>query len=301
MITFDIHTTPTNMASTGDSHAFTIENEVQAAQELLLERRVSELLGGALPGELDLSRVRRVLDVGCGVGGWVYEMAWRHPDVQLIGIDKRAYFIEQALGYVWGGISNVIYLVQDALHLEGAPFEPESFDLVHMRLLGGEIVAQDYPPLLRALAVLCRPGGLIAWTEMEFPLTSSPACQHLWDLLQQGLRKAGRAFAPGSALGITAHMNRWLEAAGCHLILDKAHLIDISSGASGPTDAHQTFQQRALTFVQQVRPFLLELGLLSEPSFKRIVKQMQQEIQEETFSGVCYLRSVVGEKAPVEP
>src|SRR6266700_4125315 len=74
---------------------FTPENQAEVARQLLLPWQLSELIGGAVPASLDLSQVRRVLDVGCGVGGWVQEMAGRYPAIEAIGVDRRAYFVEQ--------------------------------------------------------------------------------------------------------------------------------------------------------------------------------------------------------------
>lgn len=103
---------------------FMAENEAEVARLLLQHRRLSELMGGPLPPSFDLTRVRRVLDVGCGPGGWAYEMAWQHPDMQLIGIDKRAYFIQQAQEFSRRGLSNLTYLVQDMCHLDEKLFPP---------------------------------------------------------------------------------------------------------------------------------------------------------------------------------
>src|SRR5713226_8941398 len=75
---------------------FQPENETEVARLLIQHRQLREFLGDILPKSLDLSNVHRVLDVACGVGGWVFDMARRHPAMQVIGIDKSQYFIEQA-------------------------------------------------------------------------------------------------------------------------------------------------------------------------------------------------------------
>src|SRR2546423_2674664 len=232
---------------------FLTENEAEVARLMLQHRRLTELMGNALPPTLNLSRVRRVLDVGCGVGAWVYEMAWRHPDMQLVGIDKSAYFIDQALRHIFGGIPKITYLVQDMHHLEGEMFAPGSFDLIHMRFLVGDVTVQAFPSLLRSLAHLCRPGGFFVWTEAEFPLTTSPACQHLFSLVLHALQAAGRAFAPGYSLGITSCMGRWLRDAGYRIAQDQAYAIEVSAGTKG----HEIFapwaEMMALT-MERPRP-----------------------------------------------
>jgi ubiquinone/menaquinone biosynthesis C-methylase UbiE len=271
---------------------FLTENEAEVARLMLQHRRLTELMGNALPPTLNLSRVRRVLDVGCGVGAWVYEMAWRHPDMQLVGIDKSAYFIDQALRHIFGGIPKITYLVQDMHHLEGEMFAPGSFDLIHMRFLVGDVTVQAFPSLLRSLAHLCRPGGFFVWTEAEFPLTTSPACQHLFSLVLHALQAAGRAFAPGYSLGITSCMGRWLRDAGYRIAQDQAYAIEVSAGTKG----HEMFARQAYVFGNQVQPFLLETKATTATEFEEVFTQMQKEIRDESFCGLCFLRTVVGVK-----
>jgi len=269
---------------------FLTENEAEVARLMLQHRRLTELMGNALPPRLDLSRVRRILDVGCGVGAWVYEMAWRHPDMRLVGIDKSAFFIEQALRHIFGGLPNITYLVQDMHHLEGEMFAPGSFDLIHMCFLVGDVTVQAFRPLLRSLAELCRPGGFFTWTEAEFPLTTSPACQHLSSLVAHALQAAGRAFTPGHALGITPHMGHWLRDAGYRITQDQAYAIEVSAGSKG----HEMFARQAYVFGYQVRPFLLETKARTATEFEKVFAQMQKEIWDESFCGLCFLRTVVG-------
>src|SRR5260370_20848405 len=79
-----------------DNPPFLPENETEVARLLMQHRQLSEYLGDILPSSLDLSSVHRILDVACGVGSWALDMARRHPAMQVIGIDKSQYFIEQA-------------------------------------------------------------------------------------------------------------------------------------------------------------------------------------------------------------
>ncbi len=226
---------------------FLTENEAEVARLMLQHRRLTELMGNAVPPRLDLSRVHRALDVGCGVGAWIYEMAWRHPG---------------------------------------------SFDLIHMRFLVGDVTVQAFPSLLRSLAHLCRPGGFFVWTEAEFPLTTSPACQHLFSLVLHALQAAGRAFAPGYSLGITSCMGRWLRDAGYRIAQDQAYAIEVSAGTKG----HEMFARQAYVFGNQVQPFLLETKATTATEFEEVFTQMQKEIRDESFCGLCFLRTVVGVK-----
>ena len=279
--------------SGNSSVPFLSENEAEVARLLLLHRRLTELMGNVLLPLPDLSQVRRVLDVGCGVGAWAYEMAWRHPDMQVVGIDKSAFFIDQAQKHIFGNLSNVTSMVQDMQHLEGEMFAPGSFDLIHMRFMVGDVTMQGFPPLIRALAQLCRPGGFFAWTEAEFPLTTSPAHERLCALVLHALQMVGRAFTPGNSLGITLCMSRWLRDSGYRVVQDRAYGIEVSAGTKG----HEMFARQAYVFGNQVRPFLLETKATTATEFEEVFTRMQKEVWDESFCGICYLRTVVGVKS----
>jgi hypothetical protein len=60
-----------------------IADENEVGQLLLQHRYLSECMGGVLPAALDLSHMRLALDAQCGAGGWVYELAWNHPSIEL--------------------------------------------------------------------------------------------------------------------------------------------------------------------------------------------------------------------------
>ncbi len=78
-----------------ESHDSDDQNEISEMDRLLLlHRHLSESMGGILPAALDLSKVKRVLDVECGAGGWVYDLAWRYPSMHVTGTDARSHLVK---------------------------------------------------------------------------------------------------------------------------------------------------------------------------------------------------------------
>ncbi len=268
---------------------FTPENQAEVARQLLLPWQLSELIGGAVPASLDLSQVRRVLDVGCGVGGWVQEMAGRYPAIEAIGVDRRAYFVEQGQELV-SDMRNATLLVKDIFALQDT-FAAGSFDLIHMRFLGGEVAFQQFPALIQSLVKLCRIGGWLVWTEAELPQTNSDACNCLESMVLSGLLRAGRAFAPGYSLqlGIFNWMEHWLREIGCTIVQDSEYTIDVSAR----TRMHRIFAHQMWAFGHQIRRFLLEMEIVSATVFEEMLSQMQREVRAETFRGICPLRTLV--------
>ena len=267
------------------------QDESETTRLLLQHRYLSESMGGILPASLDLSQVKRVLDAGCGVGGWTYELAWKHPSMHVTGFDQSSFFVEKAEELV-SPLGNATVIRQDIRHLSNEVLPLASFDLVHARFLVSMLRPQEYPTILSSLAHRCRAGGLFVWDELEFPNTNSLACQELCALIQDGLKATGRAFSPGNALGITPMMKRLLQGADCKVTLDRVYSIEVSSGTKG----HDSFAWQMWRLSKQIRPFLLEAGVTTEASFEELYAEAQHEIHNDSFCGLVYMRTLVGRR-----
>ncbi len=252
-------------------------------------KQLSALMGGIMPASLEQSRGNRVLDVGWGVGGLVYEMAWRYPSLHITGIETNASVLQKSKILV-RGLDNVSIFANDIHSFDDKVFPPAWFDLIYLRFLAGDVMVREFAPLMQSLGRICRPGGLFIWTETEMPITTSLACQHLCKLLQSGLQASGRAFSPGNSLGVTMSMGRWLDDAGCRITQNLAYAIDISAGSKG----NDAFIRQWRFSGEQIHTFLLKMGVTTEAEFEEIFSEMQREITEENFCGLLYLRMLVG-------
>ncbi|WP_052890809.1 class I SAM-dependent methyltransferase [Thermogemmatispora carboxidivorans] len=112
-----------------------------------------------------IQQPRRILDVGCGTGQWAFELAQQFPQAQVVGLDleqvKAATSPPPNYHFVQGDI------------LQGLPFDDNSFDFVHQRLLFLAIPQAAWPDAVQELARVTAPGG---WVEL---VESSPAPQDL--------------------------------------------------------------------------------------------------------------------------
>jgi SAM-dependent methyltransferase len=266
-----------------------IEISNEAKRMWRLDRLLSELLHGPLPGEIDLRNVRKALDVACGVGGWVHEMAMRYPKMQISGIDKNPYFIAQAR-LITGGMRNVNFQVQDMLKLgEVPPFKPHSFDLIHLRFVASEIYFEHFASLIKALKRLSKPHGQLVWREAELPITSSPACGLLCGLLLDALQATKRSFAPGHslALGISVWMRFWLRQAGFRESILTNDYLNISYCSF----AHTAFCEQALIAVEQLRPFLLHTGVTTPAEVDEYISHLHKDLADKRFTGAIPIHS----------
>ena len=251
-------------------------------------RQLSECMGGILPPFVVPARGSHVLDIGWGMGESVIELALKYPSSHITGMHMDESSVDQAT-FIVHGLSNVTIIAHDFQRFEDNVLAPASFGLIHLHFLAGEITLQQFPPLLRSLSRATHQGGSLVWTEAELPITTSLACQHLCILILQALQATGRVFSQGNSLGLTARMGSMLSDAGYTCTHSKAYAIDISARSKG----NDAFVTQLSIFRQQIRTFLLEVGITTTTEFEDLYQELQQEIQEEQFCGLLYVRTVV--------
>ena len=91
-------------------------------------------MGGVLPEQPDPTGILRVLDVGCGSGGWLIDLAKTTPSsTLLIGVDVSLTFVEDARAQAKAEqvSDRVEFYVMDALRM--LEFPTSFFDLVNHR------------------------------------------------------------------------------------------------------------------------------------------------------------------------
>ncbi len=100
---------------------------------MIQDYAVTSGMGGPLAEQPDPASLHRVLDIGCGPGGWLLETAFRYPHMELTGIDISWRMIEYARAEAQARklSDRVEFLVMDALR--PLDFPDDSFDLVNMR------------------------------------------------------------------------------------------------------------------------------------------------------------------------
>jgi ubiquinone/menaquinone biosynthesis C-methylase UbiE len=103
----------------------------------------------------------RVLDVGCGPGTWILEMAFDYPDTHFTGIDISPMYPKEIKP------SNVSFEEVDLT--EGLPFADDTFDLVVMRNMVNALTVDDWVYCLKEMERVCKPGGFVECLEFQIP------------------------------------------------------------------------------------------------------------------------------------
>src|SRR6266498_2668932 len=103
----------------------------------------------------------KVLDVGCGPGTWLLEMALDYPEAHFTGIDISPMYPKE--------IKPINVDFEEVDITKGLPFDDETFDFVVMRNMVTAISEDDWRFALKEFERICKPGGFVEILEFEIP------------------------------------------------------------------------------------------------------------------------------------
>lgn len=278
---------------------YVIDAEIAAETARLIkqDRLLTECLGGVFAEGVDLSKATAVLDLACGPGSWVLDVAFAYPHLQVVGVDLSLTTIEYARARALTQcLENASFEVMDITR--PLAFPDAHFDVVNARLLVSVLSTEDWLPLLRECVRVTRPGGLVRLTECEASISTSFALQELTALGTLALKLAGHSFSPdGRALGVTAVLTHFLREVGCQQVACMAHAIDYSVGSR----VHQPMVDHALVTWLLLEPFLVKMGVISAEAFKELYQRMFVEMLADDFCALWYYLTAWGQTWRLAP
>src|SRR5690349_5133064 len=115
-----------------NTYVFDANNPTELARLINQDRVITHAMGGALMGISNLVKLRNILDLGCGPGGWALDSAFLLPEAEVEGFDASRPMVDYANARAHSQrLSNVSFGVMDITR----PFElPDtSFDVVNAR------------------------------------------------------------------------------------------------------------------------------------------------------------------------
>ena len=234
---------------------------------------------GVFPAELDLARVFRLLDVGCGPGGWARTAARQLPDTTIVGVDINPDMIGYARAFTRvERIHNLTFHCMDAK--QPLAFEDASFDLIHARLLVAAIPQKNWPALTEEYRRITQPGGWIILTESDaLATTNSQAMEALSGLCMKAMGQAGFYADPDHRL--TAHLAAFLSNAGLTDMHTEHYTIDVSWG----TSAYAPLISNMKIALSLLQPFILKMGYSSQHELETLYGQALRDMECDDFRG----------------
>lgn len=284
---------PTEQPQNESSYIIDAESAAEMARLVSQDQLTTKSMGGVLPEQTDLSGIHRVLDIACGPGGWVLDVAFEHPDIQVVGIDISQTMVEYArVRSKVQKLENASFKVMNAL--KPLDFPDASFDLVNARAIAGFILPASWPAFLQECMRITRPGGIIRLTETDdFGTSNSPALEKFTKLAVHIGHLAGRTFNPEARGGaVTPMLGHFLRKAGYKNIKKRAHVIDYSSGE----EAHDGVYRDLMVAFQLLQPFLTKMGFISQEELEQLYQQVLTEMASHDFCALWYLLTVWGQK-----
>lgn len=276
-------------------HPSTYMVQDRANQEEMERLRVQDQMftkhmGGVLPEQSDPTRFERVIDVGCGTGGWLITLAKTYPASKtLVGIDISARMInyarEQAIEH---GVSDrVEFHVMDALRM--IEFPKGYFDLVNHRFNFSYLRTWDWPNLLQKYQYAARLDAVIRITEGALFLEStSPALNTLDELVLDAFWHAGHLFIPGHA-GVTTALPNLLHQQGLSEVQTRVIPTEYVAG----TDSLPAFANDMQLAFRTMLPFLRKWTRVPD-NYDQIYQQALADMQQPDFRANGQLVTVWG-------
>src|SRR5258708_15924982 len=125
-----------NVKNTNDENTYVNDPESGAEMLRLLDqdRTLTRCMGGLLAEQSGVEGLQDVLDIACGPGGWVQELAFAYPHIEVTGLDISKAMIEYAqMQARTQHLDNAHFFVMDAT--KPLDFPGGSFKLRHARTM----------------------------------------------------------------------------------------------------------------------------------------------------------------------
>src|ERR1700730_19068349 len=206
---------PTELPRDENTYILDSESATEMTRLISQDRLITQGMGGLFTEQTDTSNFHTILDVACGPGGWVCDVAFANPDIEVTGIDISNKMIEYARAMAWSQrLENTNFQVMDVL--KQLNFPDNSFDLVNARFLVAFLPRAAWPKFLEECVRITRPGGIIRLTEFDEPGTTNSKAFEAWKALTfRAIKKAGFTSSPdGHNYGIMPLLGRFLRNSG---------------------------------------------------------------------------------------
>lgn len=267
-------------------------NEKEINRLKLQDDLLTRTMGGVLAEQPDPTHIERLLDIGCGPGGWLIETALAYPKINLlVGIDISPKVVEIANEQARARQvdTRVEFQHMDALRM--LEFPDNFFDLVNQRLAVSWLRTWDWSKLLQECWRVLRPDGVLRLTELNGIVEcNSPAQTRLWGLLAQAFDRAGSYFIPDGTL-LDNTLARLLEQHSFQQI--QAHFQAVEYHAK--TTEGQLFAEDIKYLFRTAKPYLQKWTRLPD-DYEDLYQQAIIDAEQPGFIATYKLFTIRGTK-----
>jgi ubiquinone/menaquinone biosynthesis C-methylase UbiE len=250
---------------------------------------VTREMGGVLPEQSDLTDIHRILDVACGTGGWLIDVAKTYPQMKVLeGIDISKRMIEYARSRAeMAQVSDrVNFRIMDALQMLEYP--ENYFDMVNMRFSIGFIRTWEWGKMLTEMQHVTRPDGIIRVTEGNISTSNSAALTQLYAMFSCAFEKAGHLFTPEQTT-MGDNLPRIFKQYGLHQVQTRAYDIEYLAG----TPTGQAYCEDMTHMFKTAQPFIQKWGCAGK-DYETIYQQTLSDMQRPDFHATWQVVTIWG-------
>lgn len=244
------------------SDPYVLPKDLQESNRLDLQHYMLKyaLLGNNYLAPIQMPQA--VLDIGCGTGRWVVEMAQQFPQANIIGVDLVVPSISDPPFNCTFTAGNI---------LTGLDFPDQSFDFVHMRLLYSAIPARAWPGVIHEMVRMTRQGGWIESVEAATIENRGPSAEQMNTWIIDACRMRGLDMT------IAPHLGLMLQTAGLQDVQQRIISLPIGEN-SGRLGA--MLKTDIVAIMQGAKPLVVSQGLTSSEDYDTTIVTWQREAQE---------------------
>ncbi len=265
-------------------------NEVERERVTLQDQMFTQRMGGVLPEQPDPTIFSRVLDVGCGTGGWLIEAAKTYPAMTtLVGADISIRMVEYArkLAQEQGVSDRVEFHVMDALRM--IEFPQSYFDLVNQRMSWAYMRTWDWSNLLQKYRRVAKSGGVIRISETAASgETNSPALNQLSTIACDAFFNAGHLFER-RADGLTSKLADLLHQQGFQNVQTRKVMMEPEIGSAAEAASKENLRLLFRTML----PFLQKWTQVPK-DYDQIYQQALDDMNKSDYRGQWEMVTVWG-------
>ncbi len=279
--------------STDNTYIFDPESAAEMARLMEQSRTMTEAMGGLWVGLPDLEPDAQIIDLACGPGSWVLDVAHANPESEVVGVDISRTMITYAKTRAsLQDLDNATFRVMNIL--QPLDFEDDTFDVVNARALFSVLRREAWRPFLVECLRILKPGGTLRVTEYnDFGVTSSPAIERIQAQGARLMWQAGYGFSvDGRNFGVAPRLPGLLRELGYTNVRHLSHAIEFSAGTDAWLDFYRNFE---VTFLQG-KQMNVAMGFSTAEEYDQLYQQFLIDMQSEDFWGLCQLLSTFGQK-----
>lgn len=233
----------------------------------------------------------KILDLGCGPGSWVTQVAHLHSTFEVTGVDVNPRMVAYARATAEVQELDVQFHVMDIL--QPLDFADDTFDLVNLRFGAGFIPVTRAPDVFRECWRVLKPGGVIRNIESVHTSMPSASLHQMAHYIFQALHMVGLTYNPFE-MSLSAETARLFQDIGFCSVEQQPHILDMSFGAS----LYQPMREDMLISTTLLKPFLVEATrVVTHEEFDRLAEEDRKVWGDPRFCAHWYVCSVCGMKS----